>query len=203
MKLFYSSKTVTIHALLIKSLEKLIMEKNRVFKSVEKEDVVSLMESIEILMPVRSTKLKKSDDFDLSYNFLMEAEQNESWVVVQDFLLDLIRLVIPDPPKVQLQSEDKRIKIKSMKPVIQVQPALIAEKVLLKSDLQSLKQLKHDITVEKLPVKVCDERLKKKISMSLSQELLLPSYFVQMPDGSQIVRGTKNIDQVFCSASLL
>ena len=75
----------------------------------------------------------------------------------------------------------------------------IAEKVLLTSDLTYLKQQKSDILNNRIAIQEsCDETSTyvEPVPFSLSEEKLIKSNFQDLPDRSQIVRGTQNLYQV-------
>ena len=204
MKLSFLSKTVTIHGFLIKSMEKL--NKN---KSSDKEEI-SLVDSLEILMPARKTAAQLTKVCDLNSastlkprdweGIVSEQIQSKSMTaitVVHDIQLELIRGVITDLPEMIEKREDEDLAVKPFKTGFQVPPTILAEKVLLKSDLKYLEQQKNDIVNGQAQPKDCNPHLET-IKLSLSRELLLFSCFKQLPDGtSQILRGTKNVEQVF------
>ncbi|CAO1429374.1 unnamed protein product [Diamesa serratosioi] len=75
----------------------------------------------------------------------------------------------------------------------------MAEKILLTSDLTYLKQQKSDIMNNRIVIEeTCDKTstLIQPVPITLSEEKLIESNFEDLPDHSQIVRGTQNLYQI-------
>lgn len=75
----------------------------------------------------------------------------------------------------------------------------VAEKVLLKTDLECLEQEREEILNQSEDDESSDEEnndTKKDKMMTLSQEKLIPSHFQEMPDKTQIIRGTKSMFKI-------
>ena len=75
----------------------------------------------------------------------------------------------------------------------------MTEKILLTSDLTYLKQQKSDIINNRITIQESCDKIPKciqPVSITLSQEKLITSYFEDLPDRSQIVRGTQNLYQL-------
>lgn len=81
----------------------------------------------------------------------------------------------------------------------------IAEKVLLTSDLTYLKQQKSDIMNNRITIQESCDKTSTYVQptlITLSQEKLIKSNFQDLPDRSQIVRGTQNLYQVLLPPQL-
>lgn len=75
----------------------------------------------------------------------------------------------------------------------------IAEKVLLTSDLTYLKQQKSDIMNNRITIQESCDKTSTYVEpapITLSEEKLIKSNFQDLPDRSQIVRGTQNLYQI-------
>lgn len=71
-----------------------------------------------------------------------------------------------------------------------------AKAILLKSDLSELQKRRQQLKKSHLPLPH-EDCLCKEPPITLSQELLIPSNFEHMPDGSGIIFGTKSINSLF------
>lgn len=81
----------------------------------------------------------------------------------------------------------------------------VAEKVLLKSDLRCLEENRDAILKGKIPESTCETKAETnntKSFITLSHERLIKTNFEELPDGSQIIHGTRSMFHIQLSSNI-